>query len=457
MMTKDDGGLAIVRIKPLGAGGGGVEKSSTGYLDGEAAIRYNSYEGITVKHASGEKLYTYPKHIIPPSVNNEALYDQFLPQRIDAFFNGINVNIMAYGQTGTGKTHTMFGPPGIMERAGKGQYNGIEIEDTYGIFPRSLIHIFHRAKEDNNCILTCSAVELSMFGNKCMFDTERVSKAQGMMSAERFGVTIDKACKPPKMYGMVEHILHNEEDVLRVFTAIATRNTKGTGMNDNSSRTHCFVFLKLHTKVNEDDVRISRFQFVDLAGSERIEEATGSKNFRESNDGWTGMVTNFSLTMLSACVRALVEQRRREKRNKTKPKKFSFRTYVFDLILLLSESMIGSALTCVIVCCSQAPSNASQTYNALDFGSVFSKLTVRGKQVKSVKRDKFKRDAMKLKEDAERVLASTTSVKYIQKRTAQVLDAENMLRVLALLESEGGEGSEDGKGDSSSSSSGKKK
>ena len=167
MMTKDDGGLAIVRIKPLGAGGGGVEKSSTGYLDGEAAIRYDSCEGITVKHASGEKLYTYPKHIIPPSVNNEALYDQFLPQRIDAFFNGINVNIMAYGQTGTGKTHTMFGPPGIMERAGKGQYNGIEIEDTYGIFPRSLIHIFHRAKEDNNCILTCSAVELSMFGNKC--------------------------------------------------------------------------------------------------------------------------------------------------------------------------------------------------------------------------------------------------------------------------------------------------
>jgi hypothetical protein len=68
------------------------------------------------------------------------------------------------------------------------------------------------------------------------------------------------------------------------------------------------------------------------------------------------------------------------------------------------------------------------------------------------------KDAMKLKEDAERVLASTTSVKYIQIRTAQVLDAENMLRVLALLESEGGEGSEDGKGDSSSSSSsGKKK
>ena len=36
----DEGGLAVVRIKPMGAGSGGVEKSSTGLTDGEGALTY---------------------------------------------------------------------------------------------------------------------------------------------------------------------------------------------------------------------------------------------------------------------------------------------------------------------------------------------------------------------------------------------------------------------------------
>ena len=44
------------------------------------------------------------------------LYDSYMPKRIEGFLNGYNCNIMAYGQTGTGKTHTMFGPPGYMAR-----------------------------------------------------------------------------------------------------------------------------------------------------------------------------------------------------------------------------------------------------------------------------------------------------------------------------------------------------
>jgi len=448
-VTLDDGGLAIVRVKPLGAGGGGVEQSSTGLNDGEAALRFSpDQRGIAVLINGAPKVFKYPKRVIPPSLDNAGLYDQFLPQRVEAFFNGVNVNVMAYGQTGTGKTHTMFGPPGIMERAGKGQY-GCGIETTYGLFPRAIIHIFQRAKAlGDACVLTCSAIELSMFGNKCMFDTGRECRSQGMSDSSCYGVTIDKAHKPPRMYGMVEHVLDDEKAVLRVFEAIATRNTKGTGMNNDSSRTHCFVFLKLYMKVGDGEkIRISRFQFVDLAGSERIEEATGSKNFRESNDGWTGMVTNFSLTMLSACVRALVQQRAREKKTGAKPKAFSFRTYVFDLVLLLSESMQGSALTAVIVCCSQAPANASQTTNALDFGSVFAKLRVRGKPVKPVLLAKLIKDVKTLKTEAERVLASSsTSVRYTNIRKAQKLDADNMLRIFSLLRGGGGGGGGGGRG-----------
>jgi hypothetical protein len=53
---------------------------------------------------------------------------------------------MAYGQTGSGKTHTVFGPPGILARAGAGEY-GTDIHHDYGLFPRGVITIFRRVEE----------------------------------------------------------------------------------------------------------------------------------------------------------------------------------------------------------------------------------------------------------------------------------------------------------------------
>ena len=43
-----------------------------------------------------------------------------MPSRVDELFAGFNVSLLAYGQTGTGKTHTMFGgtaphDPGLVE------------------------------------------------------------------------------------------------------------------------------------------------------------------------------------------------------------------------------------------------------------------------------------------------------------------------------------------------------
>ena len=68
----------------------------------------------------GPARFTYPSHVIAPTMDQAELYDAFMPKRVQAFLDGINVNIMAYGQTGSGKTHTVFGPPGIMARAAGG-------------------------------------------------------------------------------------------------------------------------------------------------------------------------------------------------------------------------------------------------------------------------------------------------------------------------------------------------
>ena len=116
-MQDDDGGLAIVRVKPIGAGGGGVEKSGIGYKDGEAGLRYESGElagaggggriDIVAGNKCNGKTFNYMRHVIPPQLIMKHFTTFFFPGALTHFLEGYNVNVIAYGQTGTGKTHTM--------------------------------------------------------------------------------------------------------------------------------------------------------------------------------------------------------------------------------------------------------------------------------------------------------------------------------------------------------------
>ena len=163
---EDNKGLGVIRIKPLGAGGGGGESSSQ---TGLSSIKYTD----TFVSIDG-KCFTYPKMVVDPNMDQESLFHEFMPTCIDGFLSGYNVNIIAYGQTGSGKAYTVFGPPGCMESAGKGEY-GIDNHERYGLFPRTLLEIYHRLQELDTSdsskvyVMTCNAVELSAMGNEDMF------------------------------------------------------------------------------------------------------------------------------------------------------------------------------------------------------------------------------------------------------------------------------------------------
>ena len=392
-----DGGLAVVRIKPLGAGGGGGERSAT---SGRAALHATS-RGIRVGDSGGRsggnaKVWTYPQHVIAPEDDQEALYEKFVPQRIDAFLDGYPVNICCYGQTGSGKTHTMFGPPGLMARAAAGEF-GDSVCPDYGLFPRGLLDIVHGLREKKrgggslHYYLTASSVELSAIsGNMDMFvksGLEQEGSASGVkFTSSANGVCLDKTVKPPLMFGMVEVEIDPDnalDGMLKLFTAIASRNTAATGMNDSSSRSHCFVWLTLHAyDADGDRVRVSRFQFADLAGSERMRDAhvgfSGAMNAMALGNlgAVEGMCTNYGLMMLSQRVRELVSMAKRGA-SSAQLVAHSYKTQLDpDLIVLLSESLTGAALSLVIVCVSAAGANASQSVNALGFGQAFSGLRV---------------------------------------------------------------------------------
>ena len=90
---------------------------------------------------------------------------------------------------------------------------------------------------------------------------------------------------------MKEVILDSEATICKVFDGLARRCTAGTGLNQSSSRTHCFVWLTLRRfDPATRSITTSRFQFVDLAGSERIKDAHNTYNYKEAGmEGINGM------------------------------------------------------------------------------------------------------------------------------------------------------------------------
>ena len=115
---------------------------------------------------------------------------------------------------------------------------------------------------------------------------------------------------------------------------------------------------------------------------------------------------------------------------------------MFDLVLLLSESLTGEALTAVFICVSQAPANAATTYNALGFGKIFSKLKLRKKKVKPVPIKRLVSESTKLLNDAEKALKNNPPAKYRMMRQGQVIDNQQKLNILQRLLSgvKGGKG-----------------
>ena len=209
----DNKGLGVIRIKPLGAGGGGGEASS------QTAHSTVTYTDSTV--SINGKQFNYPKMVVTPDTNQETLFNEFMPNCVDGFMDGFNVNIIAYGQTGSGKTYTMFGPPGCMDRAANGEYK-FNIHESYGLFPRGIIEIFKKLQNlksaESSCsyVMTCSAVELAAFGNADMFDKSLDQAHCFKLGSSSCGVVLDKTTQPPRLYGQNEIIIDKQEDLLRV-------------------------------------------------------------------------------------------------------------------------------------------------------------------------------------------------------------------------------------------------
>ena len=170
---------------------------------------------------------------------------------------GFNSTIIAYGQTGTGKTFTMEG----------------------GIMPRSAEEIFKYIHQNKmNYYFTIKVSYLQVY-NETIQDLLATDKNNLVIREDKKkGVFVE---------GLTEWTVRSVDELLELIKkGSQMRITGTTKMNDISSRSHAIftiIFQKYHSKVTEShkvsEIITGKLNFVDLAGSERVRMtgATGKR------------------------------------------------------------------------------------------------------------------------------------------------------------------------------------
>nr|CAG4643721.1 EOG090X014G [Lepidurus arcticus] len=279
----------------------------------------------------GGKLYVFDK-VFKPNATQEKVYSEAAKSIVKDVLCGYNGTIFAYGQTSSGKTHTMEGLLGDPQHQ--------------GIIPRIVNDIFNHiyAMEENiEFHIKVSYFEIYMDKIRDLLDVSKVN----------LSVHEDKN-RIPFVKGATERFVSSPEEVFEVIEeGKSNRHIAVTNMNEHSSRSHSVFLINVKQEHLENQKKLSgKLYLVDLAGSEKV-----SKTGAEGTVLDEAKNINKSLSALGNVISALADG------NKSHiPYRDS------KLTRILQESLGGNARTTIVICCSPASFNESETKSTLDFG-----------------------------------------------------------------------------------------
>ncbi|XP_024916366.1 kinesin-like protein KIF1C isoform X2 [Cynoglossus semilaevis] len=289
--------------------------------------------------------YSYWSHTTdedPSFASQKQVYKDIGEEMLLHAFEGYNVCIFAYGQTGAGKSYTMMGK----------QEPGQE-----GIIPQLCEDLFQRTGENIDPDLTYS-VEVSYMEIYC----ERVRdllnpKSQGTLRVREHPIL------GPYVEDLSKLAVTDFNDIQDLMDAgNKARTVAATNMNETSSRSHA-VFTIVFTQKRRDQMtsldteKVSKISLVDLAGSERA-DSSGAKGTRLKE----GANINKSLTTLGKVISALAEMQSSKKR------KSDFIPYRDSVLTwLLKENLGGNSRTAMIAALSPADINYEETLSTLRY------------------------------------------------------------------------------------------
>jgi kinesin family protein 11 len=325
----DEGGRqrvqVVVRCRPLNK----REKE-----EGTASILSCNAETKEVKVGIKNRPKTFTFDKVYGQFSKQAeIYEQTVAPIIDEVLQGFNCTVFAYGQTGTGKTHTMEGDLKDNEHA--------------GIIPRSVRGIFEHLQSLDNAEYSVRVSYLEVY-NEELQDLLRPQ-------ADKKIRICDDARNGVSCQNLEEVMVGDCAEIFGVLeTAVANRTVAATLCNERSSRSHSIFTLKIHIKETtaegEDLIKVGKLNLVDLAGSECVGKS-GAKDVRARE----ASNINKSLLTLGRVITALVELRGHVPYRDSK------------LTRLLQESLGGKAKTCVIATVTPCSDSIEETLSTLEY------------------------------------------------------------------------------------------
>uniref|UniRef100_A0A8C6XSZ7 Kinesin-like protein n=1 Tax=Naja naja TaxID=35670 RepID=A0A8C6XSZ7_NAJNA len=268
------------------------------------------------------KPYVFDR-VLPPNTSQEQVYNACAKQIVKDVLEGYNGTIFAYGQTSSGKTHTMEGK--------------LHDPQLMGIIPRIAHDIFdHIYSMDENL----------EFHIKTFLPVFQFSKTNLAVHEDKNRVPYVKGC--------TERFVSSPEEVMDVIDEGKTnRHVAVTNMNEHSSRSHSIFLINIKQENVETEKKLSgKLYLVDLAGSEKVSKtgAEGSVLDEAKN-------INKSLSALGNVISALAE---------------GTKTHVpyrdSKMTRILQDSLGGNCRTTIVICCSPSIFNEAETKSTLMFG-----------------------------------------------------------------------------------------
>lgn len=263
-------------------------------------------------------------------------------------FSGFHCTILAYGQTGAGKTFSM------------GTAAATAVDESSGIIPRACADVFEEIQKqcDGNAQVELSCLELY---NEQMRD---------LLCTAKDGAALTKANKALKIRqtltgeiyvaGLTAVPVESPAAIGKLMEAASDRRvTAATQMNAVSSRSHAICTLRIKGVLEDGQQFQSKLTLVDLAGSERIKK-TGAVGARQAE----GININKSLLVLGQVVSALSSRG-----NRKPPYRDS------QLTRLLQDSLGGNSRTLMIACVSPAEQNLDESVNTLRYATAARNIT----------------------------------------------------------------------------------
>ncbi|OJD21055.1 hypothetical protein ACJ73_07607 [Blastomyces percursus] len=352
-------------------------------------VHVTSPTSVAVDAPQGRKLFVFDR-VFAETVDQEGIWE-YLQDSVNSFIQGYNVSILAYGQSGAGKSYTM-GTSGPAEQ---------NDQRAMGIIPRAAQLLFEKltGATHNRTGSTGLRTPTRYSVNSSLPNLGGGLEKSWQMKAtyveiyneqlrdlllpentpfgERGSVTIREDTKGRILLtGLYQVNINSFEDLIGALNfGSSIRQTDATAINAKSSRSHAVFSLNLVQRKDQtsslstrekrlsmpvealsgSDMSItvdSKLHFVDLAGSERLKN-TGASGERAKE----GISINAGLASLGKVISQLSSRQAGAH--------VSYRDS--KLTRLLQDSLGGNAITYMIACVTPAEFHLSETLNTVQY------------------------------------------------------------------------------------------